>query len=439
MLVVECAPGHGPERRYALEVLLGTFLGLEHRIVERPGGADVVIRRDDGRSVTVADVLFRREGTLLDRAALPREPLVRCDTPLGELPVLYGDPVVEVDEGSVRLGIDLFGGAFVLLTRLEEAVEGERDAHGRFPAAASLAARGGFLDRPLVNEYAELLWWALRRLWPGLERRPRSFRLLPTHDVDWPWYARGRPLDSIRDAVLDVRHGRGLAGARVRSTLAVLARGRDAEPCNTFEFLMAESEARGLASAFYVMTGGTHPVHDPGYPVDDPWLLRVLGGIEARGHEIGIHPSYGTHDDADALGAEVERLRETTGVEPRGGRQHFLRFAVPSTWRNWEAAGLAYDSTLGFSAAPGFRCGTCYEYPVFDLEERRRLELVERPLIAMEVSLLDYQGLEPEQAASEMARLRETCRAFDGDFVFLWHNNRLTTERERAAYRAVLG
>src|SRR5205823_4239631 len=79
------------------------------------------------------------------------------------------------------------GGAFFLLTRYEEEVLTERDEHGRFPAALSLAARERFLDRPLVNEYAELLWRELRLLWPRLDRRRREFRLLPSHDVDVPF------------------------------------------------------------------------------------------------------------------------------------------------------------------------------------------------------------------------------------------------------------
>ncbi len=298
--------------------------------------------------------------------------------------------------------------------------------------------REGFLDRPLANEYAELLWWALERLWPDLRRRLRSFRLLPTHDVDWPWYSRGVLTESLREAARDVLRGRGLAAARLRSALAVRRRGRESDPCNTFDFLMDESESRGLRSAFYFMTGQTHRVHDPGCPIDDPWLGDVLRRIDERGHEVGLHPSYGTFLDEAELRRELDRLRDATGRQPLGGRQHFLRFAVPETWRSWDAAGLSYDSTLGFAAAPGFRCGTCYEYPVFDLQERRALDLVERPLIAMEASLLDHQGLSPEAAAEEMRRLREICKSFDGDFVFLWHNNRLSEERERAAYRAVL-
>src|SRR5438477_6297052 len=128
MLTVECDAGRAPERRYVLGVLLGVFLGLEHCVVERPG-KDVVIRREDGKSLAVADVLLRRDGSLLERAALPQAPLARCGTPVGELPVLYGEPAIDVEERSIRLGIDVFGGAFALLTRLEEAVEGPRHAH----------------------------------------------------------------------------------------------------------------------------------------------------------------------------------------------------------------------------------------------------------------------------------------------------------------------
>jgi hypothetical protein len=445
-LVVECPPGHGAERRYALDVLLGVFLGLEYQLIERPG-EHVVIRRNDRKSLYVSDILFRHDGSLLDSAALPREPLQRCMATalvgarvLDDVPVLYGDPSIVVEEQSIRLAVDLFGGAFALLTRLEEAVVAARDIHGRFPASASLALRAGFLDRPLVNEYAEILWWALKRLWPDLDRRPRAFRVLPTHDVDWPYYSRGLVLETIRDAARDLarKRGRRLAQARLRSLRAVRSRGRGADPCNTFNFLMDESDFRGLRSAFYFMTGQTNKTYDPGYSIDDPWLRDLLVRIAARGHEVGFHPSYETPRDEATLRHELNRLRAATGQQPLGGRQHFLRWDPATTWRNWDAVGLSYDSTLGFAAAPGFRCGACYEFPVFDLQERRALDLVERPLIAMDATLLVHQALAPEAAAEEMRRLREICRVFDGDFVFLWHNDRLTGEREREAYRAVL-
>jgi hypothetical protein len=54
--------------------------------------------------------------------------------------------------------------------------------------------------------------------------------------------------------------------------------------------------------------------------------------------------------------ARLQRVAEAAGVrqDEWGGRQHFLRWATPDTWRDWEAAGLSHDSTLAYSeAVPG--------------------------------------------------------------------------------------
>jgi hypothetical protein len=460
MLVVECGPGHDAERAYVVSVLLGEFLGLEHRLVTGPPGDTVIRCPADGgneRRLVIRDVLFQHARRLLDPAALPVSPLrrIRADelggaTVLDDLPVLYGNNggtrrgLTSPSDGVVEIDVDVFGGAFAMLTRLEEAVLPAQDAHGRFPLSATLASREGFVDRPLVNEYAEVLWCALARLWPRLVRRRREHRLVPTHDVDWPFFSRGRLGETLAAATHDlvVRRNRSLARARLRSLLAVRGSGRDADECNTFAFLMRTSEEHGVRSAFYFMAGAGHPRYDSGYSLEDPWLVRLVRELVQRGHEVGIHPGYGTHLDAAALQAEVGHLRHAWDAAslpptPLGGRQHFLRWANPFTWRNWEAAGLAYDSTLGFSESGGFRAGTCFDYPAFDLEERRTLSLRERPLVAMEASYLSHQGLSPDEAADRMRELRDRCRRFGGDFVFLWHNNRLAQAGERRAYASL--
>jgi hypothetical protein len=42
------------------------------------------------------------------------------------------------------------------------------------------------LQRPIVDEYTELLWSALHALWPGLVRKGREFEMAVSHDVDRP-------------------------------------------------------------------------------------------------------------------------------------------------------------------------------------------------------------------------------------------------------------
>jgi hypothetical protein len=431
---VEHPPGREPERRYAADVLLGEFLGLELEHAEAAGAtATTLTFAGADRRLVLADGLFATAEWLAP-ASLPARPLARLDAPAGldlePLPVLYGNPALEVAEGEVRLGLDVLGGAFFFLTRYEELVVEERDDRGRFPAAASLAAQEGLDERAVVNEYVELLWWALSRLWPSLERRPRAFSVVPSHDVDWP----RRP----ERGTVNLRRAAGDLVAR-RDPLLAARRLVGPDPYDSFDALMDASERRGLRSAFYFIAGRTGGELDGNYTLDDPWIRRLLRRVHERGHEVGLHPSYGTFLDAEQTRRERDALLRACaeeGIEQDawGGRQHYLRWRNPETWRNWDEAGLAYDSTLGWPDRGGFRCGVCFEYPVFDLRARRRLALRERPLVAMEMAVLDTGD-----GAAAFERLRERCRRFGGEFTLLWHNSRLLSGRERRVYDEALG
>ncbi len=297
--------------------------------------------------------------------------------------------------------MDVFGSVFYLVSCYEEVVGGPRDQDGRFPAEASLAAREGFLERPIVDEYVDLLWTAIHSLWPTLERLASSFRLRMTHDVDQPWAVRGKPILAVarsvgkdiigrRDPRLAFARGRAFIGDRL---------GRDIrDPFDTFELLMDATERCGLRCTFYFLAGNQPGDHDFRYRIDDPQILAHLRRIGGRGHEIGLHASYMSHGSVERIRMELDALRAAcamVGVEQAdwGVRHHYLRFDASRSWRDYLAAGLAHDSTLGFAELVGFRAGTCREYPVFDLVEDRPLALRERPLTAMDVTMYEYMGL----------------------------------------------
>lgn len=78
------------------------------------------------------------------------------------------------------------------------------------------------------------------------------------------------------------------------------------------------------------------------------------------------------------------------------GKQHCLRFEVPTTWQIWENHDMNYDSTLSFADKEGFRCGTYYGYSVFNILTKKRLKLKEYPLIVMDSSFINYQSVKPD-------------------------------------------
>ncbi len=468
-LLVRCPPDYLPERQYVLDLVLAEWLGLEYHMDSGRGSRTTIELVGDPRAgeLTLPDVLFATptEDWLTERS-MPAVPLARIQVgpipaaggapnglppdglPAGEIPVLFGDPGAQqaawqATAAGGSVSVDIFGSVFFLLSRYEEVVRPARDLHERFPGAASLAATEEFLERPIVDEYVDLLWSAMHALWPALVRRPSTFRLRLTHDVDWPWAAMGQRIGTVARAVagdLLRRHDPVLAAQRARSLVDARAGRIDRDPFNTFDFLMDTSERHGLRSTFYFMAGRTNPRIDGNYRLSDPPVADLLRRIHDRGHEVGLHASYGTHRSAELTQAELEGLRaacRAVGFDQAtwGVRQHYLRFDNPDTWRSQELAGIDHDSTLGFADRIGFRAGTCREYPVFDLLEHRTLRLRERPLVAMDATLFAHLGLELDDAARRTRAVVAVCRRHRGDAVLLYHNSSLPGARQRAHYR----
>lgn len=451
------------ERRYIADIVFRQFLGLDFAICQH-NRDEVAVTDDSERHLVLDDSFFcDLDGSLLRHNKVPSLPLRRwtvaecgLEATLAEpdLPVLFGKPVADgsfiaVHEREIRLGIDVLGSAFFMLSRYEELVSSERDNYDRFPAAASIAFKAGFLARPIVNEYVEVLWQCLRRLWHGLRRRERSFRVLLSHDVDQPFLLRRKtPLQVVRTMAGDTFSRKSPLVAFQRPVQWVASRflGPQYDPAYTFSYIMGLSEKHGLRSAFYFIPSLKAGPPDYRYGINDPDIQHLLSDIHAHGHEIGYHASIATYQDAALIQQEMAMLRTASenvgaGQAAYGGRQHYLRIRVPTTLRHLASAGMAYDTTLGYADHAGFRCGTCWEYPFYDLETRRVLPIVERPLVVMECSVIDdmYMGLGiGDEALRLMLRLADMCRRFRGDFTLLWHNTRLISPEERRFFETLV-
>ncbi|MEN6327040.1 MAG: polysaccharide deacetylase family protein [Syntrophomonas sp.] len=469
MLTIHVPNTYIPERSYIIRILLHEFLGLDInlRIEKR---SDILIKMNNdqaGRTLRIADVLFQTPTSQwLTMGSLPNQPL-RIWTPpniFGDvllisfrIPIIYGvepkddnlcNGYLTENGQELYMGLDIFGSAFFMLTRYEEYVKPDRDRYDCFPASASLSYQEGFLDRPIINEYLEILWWCLTYLWPGIKRKNRYFRMIVTHDVDVPFAQAFSGVQKlIRNCGGDllIRKSAKNAFNRLISWQAV-KRGKYRKDVNyTFDGLMDISEKNSIRSAFYFKTACTNTIYDDIYSIDHKYMRQLLRDIHGRGHEIGLHPSYETYKNPAQTKAEFKKLLEVCdeeGIHQNhwGGRQHYLRWQVPITWRNWAAAGLDYDSTLGFNEYYGFRCGICYEFPVFDLEKHNTIQLTERPLIVMEESVFEQRHImfNYSKAFEAMNEMKKCCQRYSGDFTILWHNSSLYNDELWELYKSII-
>ena len=448
------------EIEYACSVVFTEWLGIDYEIMSAEQNT-ILISSGNNTLQLNADFFVKASNNWLTSESMPDLPLKNynldelktvlhheihiCES---ELPVLYGMPEITIAENSIDCDIDIFGSVFFMISRYEEIVIKERDNHSRFSAKSSIAYKESFLFRPIVNEYVELLFALLHYLFPQLERKKMQFRIYPTHDVDVPFRYLNISVSSL------IKHMGGDVLKRKSVSLAFDTLSRwtkvkngkvEDDPYYSFDFIMSESEKRDLKSAFYFLPSSS-PEMTIQYPVTLPHMQTLLQTIDKRGHEIGIHGFYGTYLNSKAFTDDVQLLRDTLevlgiGQEIKGGRQHYLQWQNSETFVIWGNAGMKYDSTLSFADMPGFRCGTCYEYSVYDCITRRKLKLKERPLIAMECSIIAerYMNLGlTDDALQVFKNLKVKCKYYNGNFVLLFHNTEFLTEAQKQFYIEVL-
>lgn len=358
-------------------------------------------------------------------------------------------PLIETYATETVVHYDILGFTYWMMARVEEVGRSDLDNHGRFPATSSHAYKHGYLERPIVDEWLHLLGQVIQRTWPGTTLKNHTFSQKVSHDVDVPSRYGFRTWQGIaRGMAIDILKRRDF-GAALRAPWVRLTSGQNlhpGDPDNTFDEIMDVSERHDLTSAFYFICGRTAPQLDADYEPEHPAIRSLMRRIHQRGHEIGLHPSYNTYQTPPAIVAEAKRLRtvaQSEGIQQTewGGRMHYLRWEHPTTLRAWVEAGMDYDSTLGYADMPGFRCGTCYEYPAFDPVAQEVLKLRIRPLVAMECTVIEprYMALGLGEAAYvKFKQLKDACLAVNGCFTLLWHNSHYETADERELYEAVL-
>lgn len=322
----------------------------------------------------------------------------------------------QVANDCVQCSVDLPLSAVLTLSCFEEEQASQRDLHGRFASGQSLASQHGFLAHPIVDEYGLALEQALSCLLPQWRPTPRKLRVKLSHDVDLV----GIPY-SLRETVGHAIKRRNPSAA-LRDVIAAFGSWNPSYLQMVLQIAHL-SLVRGFDSAFYWKASPPGP-NDSGYDLRHAKIREVMSWLSEHGIENGVHPGYETFRCRSRLMEEVQLMKEIIPNRPLGGRQHYLRWC-PETWLDWEACGLAYDSTVGFADAVGFRAGTCIPYRPWLMAANREASLLEIPLVVMDCTPIGYMGLTPQASLPLIEECLKACRVVGGVFTLLWHNTTL--------------
>ena len=345
---------------------------------------------------------------------------------------------------------DLFAASFYLMSRYEEYLPYLPDAYGRFPASSSLAYQQDFLRIPLINCWIETFRNSLKRRYPGLVFRRRSFKFIPTYDIDMAYAylhkgwmrAAGGLLRSLagadkssRTTQGNDRRGSGSGSFPFLNRIRVLT-GKKKDPFDSYEWLDSLHLYCRTRAYYFFLVARLQKKYDRNISPSKEGLQDLIQ-YHAAGYTVGIHPSWQSGDDEKLLREELEWLEYIANRPIRYSRQHYIRLRLPETYRRLLAAGIDKDFSMGYGSVNGFRASVASSFAWYDLEREERTGLVLFPFCFMDSTTYYELKYSAQQAFSELMHFYHCIRKINGLMITIWHNHFLGSDPLFAGWREV--
>ena len=321
-------------------------------------------------------------------------------------------------EEKGNLPFDIFSATFFLISRYEEYLAHKPDSHGRFKAESSVAFLNGFLHRPIVDEWLQILARMLKQRYPELNIRERKFSHQVTIDVDQAYKYKSKGI--IRNAVSTVKELVQLDFPSLLARLSFATR-QKVDPYDNYIFIIEESYKRNIKPYFFFLLG-TFGKHDKNIPASKSNMKRLISDL-ALDHKVGIHPSYRSNKSLKKHYSEIKTLSDIIGKPVNMSRQHFLKMRMPVTYKNLLKFEITEDHTMGYSETYGFRAGTSVPFFFYDLSLEKSTTLTIVPFALMDSTFKYHLRTNPDDTFDKYKKIIDKVKATNGTLVTLWHND----------------
>jgi len=330
------------------------------------------------------------------------------------------------------LAFDPFAASFFLVSRYEEYLPYVRDKYSRFEAKESIAFKNGFLQKPLVNIYAQKISEIISNKFPAFKPKTGNFSFFPTIDIDaaYTYKCKGvfRSLGGYYKSIAKLDFQEILDRTKV-----ILGLKKD--PFDTYNYQFKIQKEYNLKPIYFILFAD-YGLNDKNISVNNfkfQKLIKLLGDYA----EVGIHPSFGSNANPDKLKIEVKKLSQILKREITKSRQHFLKLNLPTTYRNLLNLDITDDYTMGYASEPGFRASICNPFYYYDLDLETETNLRIHPFAFMDGTLKDYKQLSANESLIIIKSLIEEVKKVKGTFISVWHNESLSDKKRWVGWRNV--
>jgi len=325
------------------------------------------------------------------------------------------------------LPFDIFAASFYLLSRYEEYLPHVKDELGRFPASESLAQKEGFLQSPVVDEWAYKLKDILAKQFPNLVFPERKFQV---HNL----VEAKRPFEFLQRGVVRTIIGFGsdlwkLKLGRFFLRIRVLL-GLRKDPYDTFTWILNNSRHSDASLTVFFLLGEGFSFRED-FNTKRERFQRLVKYINDY-VEVGLVFSFHSLYDYVKLKVEKDWLEDLTHRKLKSSFNDRQLVDLPNIYRRLIELEVERDYSLFYYDEIGFRGGTCTPFLFYDLDYEVKTPLVLQPVIGKSLSL--KFGKESDIEGRIMSIYRKV-KSLNGCFSFQFSNRDFEPKKQNKTWR----
>lgn len=323
--------------------------------------------------------------------------------------------------GDTDLPFDMFSAAFYLISRYEEYGSTELNEFGCYKAESSLAYKNGFLEEPIVDQWAYLLENLLQRKNIGYEPAVKNrFVYRPLLNLDRLYKYRKRSLSvTIYELVRKMINSKWVS---LKHQLKVLSLQAD-DPYFNIDEVIELHNRNNLVPTFFLLV-------KKGIKYDNQIFFTFYYGIRKllrRNFLVEFHPSYSSFGSYNRMKIEKNFL-EAKVIRARATMSLFhFRMVLPESYHNLLKLAIKEDFSISYLNHIGFRASTCTPFNFYDINHEYTTKLVVHP-VEISDRTLKSMGIHHEMLEKLMKDYANKIKLVNGEMATSFQNVSLSND-----------
>lgn len=323
----------------------------------------------------------------------------------------------QTGDGKYDIPFDPFSAAFYLLSRYEE-YDAPLDSYGRYMKENSVAYKNGFLERPVVDEWAYRIEDALMQKFGIAASIKLGYRMHSSVVIANLFKYRHCSITSNAKALM-----KNLFSGRFKEfkeQFKILLCIED-DPYNNLKDIVDFHNQVNLTPSFFIMVKKGEKNCRNIYS-----NFSTLAKALRRSYVTGLYPSFESEADTNKLSKELHFLEKKI-VKNRVNTNLFfhLKYNLPKSYESLIKIGICDDFSMGYHDAIGFRAGTCTPFRFYDLKHESKTRLYVHSL-AFNDRAIRNMGLHHDNMAEAVMPVIENVKAVNGQLCSAISNRTLS-------------